>query len=206
MRFSTLTIPLLLATVTARSLDYLPDLSQRDYDPSTLCRADLPPQLLNLTLMVPVSAKNPATAYGSTENPKATADDFCTIFTFEIPPDPIYKYCQFEFFFPTSAQLAASSSAEPSNLSYSGGGHFVFAFFKFSTGATTETTWDTQPHRANRQDVERTMTPGHVYAVSYEGCGYRPERTSMMLCSKDTSFEYFQRYNPCPIGLYGTIV
>ncbi|KAF2142684.1 uncharacterized protein K452DRAFT_287099 [Aplosporella prunicola CBS 121167] len=90
-------------------------------------------------LMVPVSAANPDTAYGTVYSPRITPNDFCTIFNLYLPQSAAGKTCSLEFLFPSQDQLRSSSYV------FEGPGHFNFTGFALGAGAELDTTWNKQP-------------------------------------------------------------
>ncbi|KAI9657308.1 MAG: hypothetical protein M1821_002988 [Bathelium mastoideum] len=167
---------------------------------NSTCPAYLPSKFLFPNLIVPVSQKKPDTAYGTVYSPKVSPNDFCTIFNLHIPPWAHHKACTLEFLFPRREQL------ETSSFTYNGPGHFTFTGFPEGTGARAHTTWNTRPR--NGRTAPRVLEPGNAYTIYSGSCDVGRGQTlevSGMMCSNDTSFQYFQDFNPCPIGIYVTV-
>ncbi|KAI9734627.1 MAG: hypothetical protein M1834_002228 [Cirrosporium novae-zelandiae] len=164
------------------------------------CPAELQANYLFPHLIVPISASNPDTAYGTVYSPEFTPNDFCTIFNFDIPADAEGKNCSLEFFFPTQSQLQTSS------YTFSGPGTFVFNSYEQGTGATVDTTYNTQPAAGEHGSFPPlTMTPGNAYVLDTAPCQLLNGQSTLVsgsTCTNDTTFTYFQDSGECPIGLY----
>ena len=161
----------------------------------------LPPGYLAPTLMVRISKNSPDVEFGSTQIPLITPNDFCTIFNLEIPSSGFDKTCTLEFLFPNNEETW-------SPYSYDGPGHFTFTGYSFFTGATNETTYNTQPPPGpSPLNPPAVLAPGNAYVINAGPCFIPPGVSSMevsgKLCSPDTSFSYLQNANNgCPIGFY----
>ncbi|GME32780.1 putative gpi anchored cell wall protein [Neofusicoccum parvum] len=154
--------------------------------------------------IVPVSKNNPDTKYGTVYSPKITPNDFCTIFNLYVPESAAGKTCTLKFFFPSQDQLRTSS------YTYSGAGHFTFTGYAFGSGATADTTWNNQPPAGpSPPSPPAVLEPGNAYVINAGDCGVQAGQGSLevsgMLCSSDTTFEYFQDSDLCPIGFYVVI-
>ncbi|KAL1639698.1 hypothetical protein SLS58_007596 [Diplodia intermedia] len=152
----------------------------------------------------PVSASNPDTNYGTVYSPKITPGDFCTIFNLYVPESAAGKTCTLKFLFPAQDQLRTSS------YTYEGAGHFTFTGYAFGSGATDETTWNNQPPAGpSPPSPPAVLAPGNAYVINAGDCGVQAGQGSLevsgMLCSSDTTFEYFQDSDLCPIGFYVVI-
>jgi len=180
--------------------------SSRPLEARNLCPpgGTLPEGYLEPTLMVPVSQMLPDVAFGPTDFPQITPNDFCTIFNLEIPSSGFNKTCTLEFLFPNHMQTF-------SPYAYKGAGHFTFTGYAFNTGATAETTFNHQPPPGPSPPTPpAVLAPGNAYTINVGPCSIPACQTSMevsgMLCSSDTTFDYLQTAHlGCPIGFYVVI-
>lgn len=144
-------------------------------------------------LIVPVSKSNKDTAYGTSYNGKITSD-ISTIFNFDIP-NSYTGTCSLVFLFPEQSQL------ETSSFTFSGNGEFDFT--QLSSVATQSTTYATQGGVKTDFGV-KTATPGSSVVVSTFACPAGQAVSYEISSASGSSLEYFQDYNPSPIGLYIT--
>jgi hypothetical protein len=191
----------LISCTAATPLQPLKIISSRQLE-SCPANGNLPPNYLAPTLMVPVSAKLPNVAFGSTETPLITPNNFCTIFNLVIPPSAAGDTCTLEFLFPDHLQTL-------SPYTYFGGGHFTFTGYAFGTGATEQTTYNNQPPAGpSPPEPPSILSPGNAYTVNVGPCGVEPPNSlevSGMLCSDDTTLLYLQTQGDelgCPIGFF----
>lgn len=159
---------------------------------------------LSPTLMVPIAASAPNIAFGSTQNPIITPNNFCTIFNLVIPGSAVGKTCTLEFFFPSFPKQTKSPTV------YNGPGHFTFTGYAFDSGATLKTTYNNQPPPGpSPPQPPAVLAPGHAYIINVGDCGIQPGQTSMTvsgkLCSTDTTFIFRQSSDVCPIGFFVVI-
>src|SRR6266480_6174582 len=158
----------------------------------------LPPGYLSPTGMYRISQNSPDEAFGPTQVPLITPNDFCTIFNFVIPSSGFDKTCTLEFLFPNNKETK-------SPYSYDGPGHFTFTGYSFFTGATDKTTYNNQPLPGpSPLTPPAVMAPGNAYIVMSGPCFIPPGVSSMevsgKLCSADTSLSYLQDANKgCPL-------
>lgn len=143
-------------------------------------------------LIIPIDSSSPDTAYGTQYNAYINSTT-STIFTFDIPTNYTGKQCTLSFFFPTQAQL------ETSSFTQSGSGSV--AFKQLSSGASESTTYNTAPSVTKTLGTE-SLAPGNAYSFSIGECSAGETLTYEMVASGSYSLEYFQDYNPCPIGLW----
>ncbi|KAI1611992.1 ubiquitin 3 binding protein But2 C-terminal domain-containing protein [Exophiala viscosa] len=150
-------------------------------------------------LIIPISASNPKTAYPDTLVPNITAGDVSNIFNFDVPAERSGQTCTLEFLFPTLDQLSSSY------FKLDGFGKFSFSLSAMGNGAVEgNTTYDNQPMGGDPHGFpcSKSMQPGNAYSLGSTLCV--PGRISVTMSSTDSSLEWFQDYNPCPIGLYMT--
>jgi hypothetical protein len=144
-------------------------------------------------LIVPVSKSSPNKAYGTQYNGKVTSD-ISSIFNFDIPAS-YTGTCSLVFLFPKQSQL------ETSSYTFSGDG--VIDFTQLSTFASQSTTYASQGSVA-KNFGSKTVTPGSSIVVSTFACPAGKTVSYELSAVSGTSLEYFQDYNPSPIGLYIT--
>ena len=100
------------------------------------------------------------------------------------------------FLFPTQDEL------ETSSFSFSGDGKLDFAHVE--SPATDSTTWNNQP--AVKVDYGVTaVSPGHTYVIATFDCPAGKTVGFGVREAGSTDLNYFQDYNPSPIGLYVTV-
>lgn len=160
--------------------------------PSDSCPKDLNGPYEYPHLIVPVDSQNPDKAYGTSYNGKVDSHT-CTIFNFDIAPSYAGKKCSAIFLLPQKKDL------ETSDYTISGSGKCTFS--KLKGYATEQTTWNKQPEKvADLASVD--VMPGGSWTVETFDCP-AGQRISYEMCSGgDFALDYFQDYNPSPIGMY----
>lgn len=155
------------------------------------CPADLNGNYQYPHLIVPVDSSNPDHAYGTQYNGKVNSHT-CTIFNFDIPASYAGHTCSAIFLLPNKKDLQTSS------YTISGSGQSTV--YKLKSAASQQTTWNNQP--AKDEVAYFTISPGNSYTAYTSDC-QAGQTVSYELCSSgDFSLEYFQDYNPSPIGMY----
>ncbi|KAF2486653.1 ubiquitin 3 binding protein But2 C-terminal domain-containing protein [Neohortaea acidophila] len=146
-------------------------------------------------LIVTVNSAEPDKAYGTQFNGTASGT-ISTIFNFDIPASYAGKECSIEFLFPTQDQL------ETSAYTYSPG-MFNFAFLK---GAATEETTSANAPEVVYNFGNFELKPGTATHIGQcpNGCAAGEKIAFSMSAVGAASLNYFQDYNPCPIGAYVT--
>ncbi|KAE8454459.1 hypothetical protein EG329_000082 [Mollisiaceae sp. DMI_Dod_QoI] len=157
------------------------------------CPTDLSGQYQYPHLIVPVSKSQPDKVYGTSYNGTITSD-ISSIYNFDIPSSYTGS-CSLVFLFPTQDQL------ETSSYSFAGNGEFDFA--QLSTIASQTTDY------SNMGSVKtdfgtKTATPGSSVVVSTFSCPAGQTVTYEISSVSGSTLNYFQDYNPSPIGLYIT--
>lgn len=94
---------------------------------------------------------------------------------------------------PTQAQLVTSS------FTLSGSGAIDFS--KLNAVATQGTTFANAPGVAVDYGVT-TVSPGNSYTITQFACPAGTAISFEMKSSGGTSLNFFQDFNPCPIGLF----
>jgi hypothetical protein len=181
-----------LSVISSRSLESCPE------------GGTLPPGYLAPTLMVPISECLPNVAFGGTQAPIITPNDFCTIFNLVIPPSAAGKTCTLEFLFPSHTETLAP-------YIYAGPGHFTFTGYAFGSGATSQTTYANQPPAGPSPPTPpAVLSPGNAYVINVGGCAVEEGMTAGLevsgaLCSSDTTFWFQESQAQCPIGFFVAI-
>ncbi|KAJ4989784.1 gpi anchored cell wall protein [Stagonosporopsis vannaccii] len=172
--------------------------------PSNKAQPDgkLPSNSVSTSALVPISAKNPNTAYPNSEWAKITPGDFCTVFNLVVDSDATQgKVCNLVFDFPDYLQA-------PGDFVFLGSGKFTFTGYDINAGAVPgETTYANQPRPGPSPPYPPpVMKPGNSYIVNSAPCGIPPGigpvTVSGSLCSKDTTFLFKQSRKVCPLGFY----
>lgn len=172
--------------------------------PSNTAQPDgkLPKNSVSTSALVPISSKNPNTAYPNSEWAKITPGDFCTIFNLVVDSDATQgKVCNLVFDFPDYLQA-------PGEFVFFGSGKFNFTGYDINAGAVPgETTYAQQPRPGpSPPNPPPVMKPGNSYIVNSAPCGIPPGigpvTVSGSLCSKDTTFLFKQSQKFCPLGFY----
>ena len=206
MKTLTFLLALLSTTLAAPTSPPANPLSQRTLSqcpPNTAQpKGKLPANSISTSILVPISSKNPDTAFPSSSWAKVTPNDFCTVFNLDLPAAATQgKLCNLVFDFPSLLQA-------PGLFVYLGPGHFTFTGYAFGTGAVEGvTTYNDQPAAGpSPPNPPSVMRPGNSYIVNSAPCGIPPYAgtvtVSGSLCSKDTTFLFKQGELFCPLGFY----
>ncbi|KAK0271774.1 hypothetical protein LTR35_013250 [Friedmanniomyces endolithicus] len=146
-------------------------------------------------LIVHVDEKLQDKALGNSLNGLA-AGSKSSIFNFDIPAADAGKTCSLKFLLP------AEGTMETSNYKLSGNGSFEFAILQ--EPATKDTTYETMP-KVHDYLNDFELVPGNAYTVSSYPCPPGGSVGIWMYATGDAKLEYFQDFNPCPVGLYVTV-
>lgn len=146
-------------------------------------------------LIIPVDSDSPDTAHGTRFNGTVTST-ISSIFNFDIPQSDSGKSCSLVFLFPKKEDL------ETSSYSFTGDGKIDIA--KLSAVASTKTTYNNAPSVADDLG-DITISPGGSYVVSTFSCPAGQAISFEMKNAGSTELNYFQDYNPAPLGLYITV-
>lgn len=191
------------APLEARTLRLFTDLLSPKC-PANAAQPDgkLPYGSVSTSALVPISSKNPNTAYPNSEWAKVTPGDFCTIFNLVLDSDATQgKVCNLVFDLPDYLQA-------PGDFVFVGSGRFTFTGYDINAGAVPgETTYAKQPRPGpSPPNPPPVMKPGNSYVVNSAPCGIPPGigpvTVSGSLCSKDTTFFFRQSQKSCPVGFY----
>lgn len=201
--FAAPTTPITTASLETRTLGLLTKLTSPKC-PANTAQPDgkLPKGSISTSALVPISSKNPNTAYPNSEWAKVTPGDFCTIFNLVLDSDATQgKVCNLIFDLPDYLQA-------PGDFVFVGSGKFSFTGYDINAGAVPgETTYAKQPRPGpSPPNPPPVMKPGNSYIVNSAPCGIPPGigpvTVSGSLCSKDTTFIFRQSQKTCPVGFY----
>jgi hypothetical protein len=157
------------------------------------CPADIKGPYEFPHLIIPVDKSWPDRAYGTKLN-GTFSNRICTIFNFDIHPRFVGKSCSLTFLFPKREHLETSAYtfeawSDKSSLQ----------FYALKTPATWKTTW-------NSVGPKELLAEGPIYpdlavgAYTHKCPAGKTE--SIMVCGKDVYLDYFQDFNPSPIGMF----
>lgn len=170
-----------------------PEQPPKDNNNEHACPTNLDGEYQYPHLIVPVNKDEPHKAYGTQYNGKITSS-ISTIFNFDIPHD--YKgQCSLVFLFPEQKDL------ETSSFTFKGDGDVSFS--KLKTLTTQETSYETVGEVEKDFGVQH-LTPGSKAVVATFACPAGQRISFKASAVGNTDFEYFQDYNPSPIGAYVT--
>lgn len=145
-------------------------------------------------LIVPVSSEKPDEAYGTSYNGQINSTTN-TIFNFDIPQDYEGKQCSIIFLFPKKEDL------ETSNYEFGGSGSLGCS--ELSDVASEDTSYSNAPS-ADKDLGTIELQPGNSYVVATQECK-AGKTQSIELSSEDgLSLNFFEDWNPSPLGLYIT--
>ncbi|KAL4770378.1 ubiquitin 3 binding protein But2 C-terminal domain-containing protein [Aspergillus nidulans var. acristatus] len=159
------------------------------------CPADLSGDYEFPHLIIPIDSSSPDEAYGTQFNGTVTPT-VSTIFNFDIPATDAGKTCTLVFLFPRQEDL------ETSAFDFSGDGTIQFSAVE--TYATESTTYNNAP-QISQNLGQFTVSPGNSYTVSSFECPAGQTVGYEMSTTGTTQLEFFEDYNPSPIGLFITV-
>ncbi|KAL4974835.1 ubiquitin 3 binding protein But2 C-terminal domain-containing protein, partial [Aspergillus desertorum] len=146
-------------------------------------------------LIIPIDSSSPDEAYGTQFNGTVTPT-VSTIFNFDIPATDAGKTCSLVFLFPRQEDL------ETSAFSFSGDGTIQFSAVE--TPATQSSTYNNAP-QISQSLGQFTVSPGNSYIVSSFECPAGETVGYEMSTAGSTNLDFFEDYNPSPIGLFITV-
>jgi glucan endo-1,3-beta-D-glucosidase len=144
-------------------------------------------------LIVPVDSTQPNTAFGTSYDGEFSST-VTTAFNFDIPASYAGRTCTVVFLLPNKANLETSDYT----ISGAGGLHFQ----ELVTPATTGTTYNNLPAVGGVDVTIPSVTPGNSYAVASHECGAGQRISFKVSATGNLALNYFQDYNPSPIGAY----
>ncbi|KAL2013360.1 hypothetical protein VTN00DRAFT_885 [Thermoascus crustaceus] len=145
-------------------------------------------------LIIPVDSSSPDKAAGTQYNGTITSS-VSTLFNFDIPQSDAGKKCSLVFLFPKKEDL------ETSSYSFSGDGKLEFA--SLQSPAAQDTCYSNAP--AVKEDYGVfTVSPGNSYTIATFDCPAGQAVGYKISNAGSTELNYFQDWNPSPLGLYIT--
>lgn len=145
--------------------------------------------------IIPVNQNSPDQSYGTQYNAYIGGGN-STIFNFDIPSSYSGKQCSVIFLFPQQSQL------ETSSFTQSGSGGLTFE--QLSSAAGLDVTYNSAPKGQTQLDQISSVTPGNSYLVSTGSCQAGTTESIEVSSTGDFSLEFFEDWNPSPIGLFIT--
>ncbi|KAL2037756.1 hypothetical protein N7G274_009481 [Stereocaulon virgatum] len=147
-------------------------------------------------LIVPVDKSQPSKAGGTSYN-GTISSTISSIFNFDIPQSDSGKTCTLVFLLPQQDKLTTSA------FSLSGSGGFDVA--RLSSPATEQTSFNTVPSVTSDLGGPESVTPGNEYVIASGMC-FAGQRISYKVTATGSfDLNYFQDFNPSPIGFYITV-
>ncbi|CAL5873604.1 uncharacterized protein PFLUO_LOCUS7885 [Penicillium psychrofluorescens] len=146
-------------------------------------------------LIIPVDSSSPDTAPGTSYNGTLTSS-ISSLFNFDIPSSDAGKTCSLVFLFPEKQDL------ETSSFSFSGDGQIDFA--QLSSPASSSTSYSNMPS-VSQDFGTTTVSPGNSYVISTFSCPAGQTVGYEMKNAGSTDLNFFEDYNPSPLGLYITV-
>ncbi|KAI9653038.1 MAG: hypothetical protein M1831_006245 [Alyxoria varia] len=147
-------------------------------------------------LIVPVDSSHPQKAYGTSYNGQV-GHTKSSIYNFDIPPSEHDKTCTLVFLFPEKADLVTSS------YTISGSGGLDVKGLKGP--ATEQTSYGTRPAIAEDVGAVDKISLGNSYTIASGPCAAGHRIGYEVSATGGLELDYFQDYNPSPIGLYITV-
>jgi len=147
-------------------------------------------------LIVPVDSTNPDKAYGTSYDGEITPS-VSSIFNFDIPASYAGKTCSLVFLFPEKSQL------ETSSFTFNGKGGIKVS--ELTSPATTSTTFNNAPAAAAVVADISSIAPGNSYLITSHECGAGQRIAFEFTSTGGLDLDYFQDYNPSPLGAYITV-
>ncbi|KAJ5669150.1 GPI anchored cell wall protein [Penicillium macrosclerotiorum] len=146
-------------------------------------------------LIVHIDSTAPNDAFGTTFNGTINSTT-SSLFNFDIPSSYSGKTCSLVFLFPRREDL------ETSAYSFSGDGKIDIA--KLSSTVSTSTTFSSVPS-VSKDLGSITISPGNSYVVSTFSCPAGQAVAYEMKNAGSTNLNFFEDWNPSPLGLYVTV-
>jgi len=161
------------------------------------CPANLDGEYQYPRLIVPVSSENKDKAYGTSYN-GTISPSVSSIFNFDLPYSYEGQTCSLVFLFPEQDQL------ETSAFTFNGKGGLTVN--ELSSPATEQTTYNSVPKPAVEGiGAISEVRPGNSYVVASHECNAGARQSFEFMSTSGLDLEFFQDYNPSPIGAYITV-
>ncbi|KAH7039518.1 ubiquitin 3 binding protein But2 C-terminal domain-containing protein [Macrophomina phaseolina] len=158
------------------------------------CPTDLAGDYQYPHLIVPVNASTPSTAYGTQYNGAiSTTPQVCSLFNFDIPSDWSGSTCSSIFLLPQKAEL------ETSDYTLAGTGEAVFKSLK--EAASESTSWENKP-QVEAELGAWGIESGTRFVVKSGECEAGKTAAVEVCAQGGLALEWFQDWNPSPIGLF----
>ncbi|KAJ5891565.1 GPI anchored cell wall protein [Penicillium subrubescens] len=161
---------------------------------ATGCPTDLSGEFQFPHLIVRIDSAKPDTPHGTGLNGTVNST-VATTFNFDIPQSFSGKTCNLVFLFPRKEELQTTS------FSFSGDGKVAFG--KLSSTVTTSTTENNVPSVSQGLGTS-AISPGHSFLISTFSCPAGQAIAFEMKSAGSTDFEFFEDWNPSPLGLFVT--
>ncbi|KAF1344221.1 ubiquitin 3 binding protein But2 C-terminal domain-containing protein [Delphinella strobiligena] len=145
--------------------------------------------------VIPVNSNHPDQSYG-TQYDAYIGGGNSTVFNFDIPSSYEGKQCTVLFLFPEKSQL------ETSDFTLSGSGSLTFE--QLSSAVPLDVTYSSLPSGKSQLGKVETCTPGNSYVISSGSCAAGTTESIEVSASGDLSLEFFEDWNPSPIGVFIT--
>lgn len=147
-------------------------------------------------LIIPVDKTQPDKAGGTSYN-GTISSTISSIFNFDIPQTDSGKTCTLVFLLPQQDQLTTSA------FSLSGSGGFDVA--QLSSPATEQTSYNTVSSVSSDLGGPESVTPGNEYVIASGSCAAGQGISYEVTATGGLDLNYFQDFNPSPIGFYVTV-
>ncbi|OCK72909.1 hypothetical protein K432DRAFT_411247 [Lepidopterella palustris CBS 459.81] len=143
-------------------------------------------------LIAPIDSSYPHDHFGPSFN-----GDICgtksTLYTFDIPKSYAGKHCELVFLFPNAGEMETSS--------FKFSGHGELRFSELESIATSDTTYASAGKKIKELGSYK-VEPGNTYLIEQNKCPGGQSVTIEIEGSEGMCLDYFQDWNPKPIGLY----
>ncbi|KAL9013793.1 MAG: hypothetical protein Q9173_001537 [Seirophora scorigena] len=160
------------------------------------CPADLSGAFEYPHLIVAVDKEHPDVAAGTSYNGRFSPS-ISSIFNFDLPTSLAGRTCSLIFLFPTRETL------QTSNFTLSGSGGIEVT--RLISPATEETTFNNQSPVNTTVNSIPDVRSGNSYTIGSGICSAGSRSSYKVSATGSLDLEYFQDYNPSPIGLYITV-
>lgn len=147
-------------------------------------------------LIVPINKSEPDVSFGNTLMPWIT-NTTMSVFNFDVPEALAHKECSVEFLWPDHGQM------ESSEFELSGTGSFEFA--EMTSPVDASSTWNSCNAKGTFAEYwykPEDVSPGSATTVWKGKCPAGQKVGWAMSAIGNVTLNYFQDFNPCPIGLY----
>jgi len=168
--------------------------SQPSGSASGSCPTNLNGEYTAPHLIIPVDSSSPDNAPGTSYNGTISSSK-TTLYNFDVPQSYADKTCSLVFLFPRQEDL------ETSAFTFSGDGKIDFA--SLESAVTTDTSYSNMPSVKEDYGVT-TVAPGNSYVISTFSCPAGEAVSYEMKNAGSTYLDFFEDYNPSPLGLYIT--